>query len=592
MAIIRRIYDNWSMNKLRARMIALNVGFSVAPLLLLGLAYNQLLLGTIQKHNEEKIDMLFNQVNSKLEEHFETLSQFSRAMFLNISFQTTMQKRDPAKEPSNRDVAEYLQSYQRINDYLRGVELLDYNGVSYSSNTYLLNRDMRAFIYGIAPEKLADGGVVYSGAFREDGNVANVYLAVRLVRSVLPEHYLQPLGIGVVVVDRRHLSWMINDNALASGSELYLVDEQDVIIAATRPEQEGQPFRQTADLEGRPYLLVKERTMQQTGWRLYALTDTEKQVRRADVFKYSTFVVGIALFVFVTFATFLFNYKLTLPIKKLADAFRRAATGDFTIKLRFRDHNEITAIGDKFNDMIRQIDKLTQTHLGTQQLLFQNELEKRQYQLNGLLTQINSHFLYNTLHSIRGMAMKNSVVAMRDTIDHLVSYLKYNSSLEEYVTIADELRHLETYTAIQKARFGERFKVSYRLDERLAAEHILKFTLQPIVENAIFHGLEPKRGKGFISIAARREKDRVVMKIFDNGIGMEADKVRDLSASIAAARPGSDTGSERRGIGLNNIHSRMQIYYGPDCGIEVKSWPQIGTVVILRFPILSEGGDA
>nr|WP_286672431.1 sensor histidine kinase [Cohnella hashimotonis] len=290
-----------------------------------------------------------------------------------------------------------------------------------------------------------------------------------------------------------------------------------------------------------------------------------------------------------------FNFRLTHPITKMADAFDSAASGDFDAKLRFGYKNEITVIQDHYNNMLDQIKKLTEHLLQSQQQLHETEMDKQLYQLNGLQSQINAHFLYNVLHSIRGMSLSNAKREVAAAIDNLVSYFRYITRTDEYVLLFKELEHLDTYIDIQKIRFGERLQFKISMDPALKSQYIVKLILQPLVENSLFHGLEGKSGRWMIKIHANRTDadDEILIKVMDNGLGMNEEKLASLNATLAGESTStSESGNLGQGIGLVNIHKRIQIYYGETYGLTIKSWQDRGTVVTIKVPLSIREDDS
>jgi sensor histidine kinase YesM len=238
--------------------------------------------------------------------------------------------------------------------------------------------------------------------------------------------------------------------------------------------------------------------------------------------------------------------------------------------------------------MVEELHVLTKRIFETQSELYEIALEKKQIELNGLQEQINSHFLFNTLNCIRGMALTNEKKQIVDMIENLVSYFRYNARKEEYVTLAEELKHLNTYLAIQKVRFDGSFNIKLSVEERFNSVSIPKFSLQPLIENAIYHGFSQKFKNAVIKIAALKRDDYLIIKVLDNGIGIDPSRLKEINTAIEIGelQPKSDT--DKKSIAIVNVHKRLQLYYGKKYGLEIKSWKNIGTAVILKLPLIRE----
>ena len=217
-----------------------------------------------------------------------------------------------------------------------------------------------------------------------------------------------------------------------------------------------------------------------------------------------------------------------------------------------------------------------------------------QAQIDALQTQINPHFLYNTLEEIRGLALikdENDIASMTEA---LALMFRYSISQDnKNVTFEQELRNLENYILIQKFRFSDKFTLRYELDksdEALMNYRLPKLTIQPIVENAIQHGLNTMDEGGLITIKAVPTQNRLLIRISDNGIGMSADLLEQLNHKLenSAAEDSQISTVEKTGIALINVNLRIKLTYGVQYGLFVSSTPNVGTTVEISLPLLKE----
>lgn len=217
-----------------------------------------------------------------------------------------------------------------------------------------------------------------------------------------------------------------------------------------------------------------------------------------------------------------------------------------------------------------------------------------QAQIDALQTQINPHFLYNTLEEIRGLALIKGENDIADMTEALALMFRYSISQDnKNVTFEQELRNLENYILIQKFRFSDKFSLRYELDksdEHLMNYRLPKLTIQPIVENAIQHGLNAMDEGGLITIKAITTQNRLLIRITDNGVGMPADSLEQLNRKLEnSAAAGSQIPSkEKTGIALINVNLRIKLNYGSQYGLFVSSTPNAGTTVEISLPLLKE----
>ncbi len=224
-----------------------------------------------------------------------------------------------------------------------------------------------------------------------------------------------------------------------------------------------------------------------------------------------------------------------------------------------------------------------------------------QAQMDSLQSQINPHFLYNTLESIRSKALlhdEEEIATMTETLARLFRYNISRNGAE--ASILDELENVKNYIRIQNYRFRDKFTLRLELEDLgdLPGNYMLPvLTLQPIVENAIHHGLEPKIGPGTILIRGFRTQSKLILQIRDDGVGIPPKKLDGLRARLLHPGAAEDEGREeekssRRGAGiaLKNVHQRLQLFFGPDYGLEITSAAGAGTQIELCMPASSESG--
>lgn len=224
------------------------------------------------------------------------------------------------------------------------------------------------------------------------------------------------------------------------------------------------------------------------------------------------------------------------------------------------------------------------------EFLFNNLSKKTE--IDALQSQIKPHFLYNTLESIRGQALIEGASGIADMTEALANFFRYSISLKgSIVTLEDELKNIDNYFLIQQYRFNNKFNIVKKFDdcdEGILECSIPKLTLQPIVENAIYHGLEPKIGKGIVVIRIYNTQDRIVIIISDNGIGMEKEKVEILNEKFNNAFKFISENKEHKksGIALINVDRRIKLLFGEEYGIKIYSALEIGTDVEIVLPLI------
>ena len=284
-------------------------------------------------------------------------------------------------------------------------------------------------------------------------------------------------------------------------------------------------------------------------------------------------LIAAAVLVVCVWFAMKINQSIIGPIKNIQHTMDRIGKGDMTARCDFRSNNELELIRDELNRMIEEIDAAFR----------RNEEKQRQLLLaedNVLKAQIKPHFINNVLESIHWMIKLGESNAACDALRNLgkmmterMSY--YNSSKESF---REGLEFAKKYIGIQKLCYPDKLHVRYAIDEAVTSVMVPTFLLQPIVENAIIHGLQPKLGAGTLTSCAARMDGGVSIKVEDDGVGIAADVLESL------LQPGNGSG-----IGLYNVHRRLQLSYGDAYGLRIESEPEKGTRVSIRIPQNQEG---
>lgn len=266
------------------------------------------------------------------------------------------------------------------------------------------------------------------------------------------------------------------------------------------------------------------------------------------------------------------------PILRLQSRMEHISQGDFSPDPSIEWDNELGDVGRGVNHLSQSVQGLMERRLADEKA--RQELE---YQI--LQSQINPHFLYNSLNSIKWMATIQNAHGIAEMITSLAHLLKsVSKGQKSLIPLSAELSLLGDYFVIQKYRYGGSIVLTQDVQPGLDNALIPRFTLQPLLENAIFHGIEPKRGAGSIALAVRREGDGLTLTMTDDGVGMEPDR----AAALLSGEEAGPVGLFRK-IGLSNVHRRVRYEFGPDYGLSIDSRPGCYTRVTVRLPYTTEG---
>lgn len=313
-----------------------------------------------------------------------------------------------------------------------------------------------------------------------------------------------------------------------------------------------------------------------TGWTIVGcvnMAELLKDSREANNIYVMTAIVLVAIAMILS--SFIAR-SITLPIQKLRDSMKKVQEGDFkAADVVIPSQNEIGSLTTSFNAMTHRIEELMEENVKEQE-------QKRKIELKALQSQINPHFLYNTLDSIIWMAegkKYEDVVLMTASLARLLRQSISNE--DETVLIGQEIQYVKSYLTIQKMRYKDKLEFEINVDPFINSVHIVKLVLQPIVENAIYHGLKYKESKGLLTVTGYQKNQNAVIEITDDGVGMDEETLNHIFEK-------HKVNYRSNGVGVYNVQKRLCMYYGKEYGLHYESEPGHGTTVTVTIPIEQE----
>ncbi len=286
----------------------------------------------------------------------------------------------------------------------------------------------------------------------------------------------------------------------------------------------------------------------------------------------------VLLLVVIIIVIFILSRRLsksiTEPITELVDMTEKFAGGDFSVEYHIESHDEMEVLANSFNSMVKEIETLIND-------IHREQENAREAELRLLQEQINPHFLYNTLDAIIWMTEAGENQDAIRMIQELSSFFRISLSKgKSEISIRSEMEHVKSYLEIQHYRYRDIMDYDIEFDDRILDCTIQKLTLQPIVENALYHGVKNKRGVGHIKVIGEEAGKDIIFKVIDDGIGMTEEKLSEVRSLIKGE--GKPQGKD--GFGMANVEKRLKIHYGSYYGLSVESEYMKGTVVTVKIP--------
>ncbi len=408
---------------------------------------------------------------------------------------------------------------------------------------------------------------------------------VSIVKAVVDpgSHQVQ----GVVLIDMRLkiMEEILGDMTVGLGGFLFIVAPGGAIVYTpvnpivyrVRDEWLDTPRTSVVRrIKGADYQIVSQGS-DYTQWKtvgVFPLNEIMSQV--STIRYYSVIIAGITVLVALIVAVF-FSNGIARPVIELRSLMKEAEEGNLAVRFDGRQEDEIGHLGKSFNAMIEEVQKLIA-------LVYREQQSKREAELRTLQEQIKPHFLYNTLDTIQWMAQEHGAQDIVQVVGALTSLFRIALSRgKEMIRITDEMEHVRSYLIIQKARYEDKFDFTLSTDEEALSCMVLKLTVQPLVENAIYHGIKERRGHGSIQVEAFRRDGMLVLRVSDDGVGMTPAKLEEVRALLTVAHP---NGEGLEGYGIHNVHERIRLSFGTQYGLRFDSAPGRGTTVEILHPLV------
>lgn len=427
-------------------------------------------------------------------------------------------------------------------------------------------------------------------------NLQSVKYAFTVVRKVIDKS-LKPIGMIAVDANISVIEDQMSELNKVTSGESVIIDELGNVIYDSDKQRmatnimNDPAVAQATGAKGSFYFerdglkrLYIYTTSPNTNWKVMTSIPDSELTKDAVVIRNVTLIATIITIIVALFISVVFSLALTNPLRKMMRLMKNVQEGDFNVQFQVKYRDEVGQLGNQFNRMIVRIDHLIQD-------IYVMETKKKEAELHALQSQINPHFMYNTLESIRMAAELNDDQIAADMIAILGKLLRYSiSDLHEEVTLENEILHVRNYVEMLNYRYPNRFQLETKISDDLRTYPIIKLVLQPIVENAIYHGMDDNKPSMRIEMRSERTAQAVWLRITDDGLGMDEKTLDRLNRSLAGAEE-AVVKRKSGGIGLKNVNERIKLHYGNAYGLKVTSEKGRGTEVILQLP-LELGRDA
>lgn len=413
---------------------------------------------------------------------------------------------------------------------------------------------------------------------------------------------LSKIGCGVFVLNVWELEKLVKINNITENSLFIILNHENNVVVSNRDLETGDDYQDIFWGEEEQSGIVRTvmnyngvqsiaqcMSIEENGWKVVSIIPmAELSSDMNDVVKINIFLAMVSVVLLVIFGHIMIK-NITQPINKIVTFLQRTETNTLKSRIEIPSNNEIAIIASNINSMLDRVEHMTKKIVENQTLLYESKLAEQNAELLALQSQINPHFLYNTLNCLSNIGLAYDIPEIADISVAMSNIYRYSIKGDKIVTLNDEIQCIREYMTIMDIRFSGKFETEYRFEESMLQLYTLRMILQPIVENAVYHGLERRSGKGKLLIEGKISEDnQLILVVQDDGKAMSQEQVEQLRKMIQDYERVGLYNAEKSSIGLSNINKRIKIQFGSEYGLHIESEETVGTKVTLVLPVLHE----
>jgi two-component system sensor histidine kinase YesM len=588
---------------IKLRLITAFIALSMIPVFIIAVFSSMVYIRTFEDKIGDYSSQLIVQTTGKLDVLFENIENLSLQIVTSTEIQSLMESlvRQGGSEKQTDQIESIIGNIITSRNEITGVNILLNNdkGMIVSGEKLVEEDDFyKSGEYGYL--KNADGQPVWKSTYYNSDPLATYSYVATCLRKIKSVQTGQLLGYLVIGVKEFALADMYSYLDLGPDGEVFITDNRGNYVSNLNKnllaQPSGYPF--AADILKRgdtvndtifyeyngEKLIISYDVSAVTGWYIFCVVDYRYVMDAVITNLQFTVIVVIAIIVISVVLSLFISLSISNPVEELTKAMKRVEDGDLNVKVSYRAKNEIGKLYSSFNKMIANINELIHK-------VYQTEILKQKAEINALQSQINPHFLYNTLAMIDGIAMMRGEKDISKIAETLGEMFRYSLSGWNFATLREEIDQAANYLVIQKYFKKDNLEYFIEVDPDLENCYISKLLLQPLLENAIIHGAERTLKKCVIRIEARKDQQgNMVIAVSDNGKGIDEDSLAGIVNKMKSTKNifTHSKNAKRYHIGLGNIYWRIKNLYGDEYGLYLKSRIEEGATVTMVLPMIDK----
>ncbi|HQL37387.1 MAG TPA: sensor histidine kinase [Bacillota bacterium] len=420
---------------------------------------------------------------------------------------------------------------------------------------------------------------------KQEGQVSEIYVT----RMVYDRDSYNEIGLIAINIKKEYLESVYTDLSKESLNYISILSEnnEEIIKQAENSGILKNFYRQQLQgkrgfyTDSKAGMLVSYVQLEDPSWKIVYHIPLKELYREMDTLKRWVLLIIVYGLIILSVLSVLTSVDIITPINKLVEGMKKVERGNKHEDIELDRSDELGYLSESFNRMSKKIDYLVNR-------IYKEEIALKEAEIKALQAQINPHFLFNTLENINWMAQLNGVPEISETVSALAKLIDGSIGRgDRTISLREELEYIDNYMTVLKNRYEDKFEVIKILDEGLMDKKIPRLLIQPLVENAVKHGIGKSRRKGIIRLEAFREEGHIVFEVEDNGMGMTAEELEALNKRLQEDElilEGNGAVPARKSIGLENVNRRIKLLYGSSYGVKIESSYDEYTKVTVRIP--------
>lgn len=588
------LMKNFMNTKLRSKVMMTYVFIALLPFVFFSLYLGSRFIKEIKNNAMEHTEQLVDQVGYTLDIYVESISKMMQLSCMNFDdlLESYVEEGEDGQTELIIEMENKLKDMLDTNKEIAGALIATKLDTYVSTGMSRVSKDpftdehwyQEALLHQ-GESRLISSGLGRNITTNTEYSADEVFCMVRAIKSGETGEVL-----GVLLLDIRHdmIKNSIDSVKIGRAGFVFIMDEKDnVVYAPTEPIiyrvnpkwlKGGQQDSFSVSIHNGVYQIAYK-SSDFTGWRTIGIFPFQETMSSVASVSITLAIVIVLTTILIIIVSYFLTSAITDQILELRLLMNRAESGDLSVRFYPRYGDEVGELGEQFNQMLKRIQSLID-------MVYREQKSKRNAELKSLQEQIKPHFLYNTLDTIGWMAREYNAMDIVHLLDALTNMFRVGLSQgKDFITVKEEIKHVSNYLYIQKVRYKD--KMNYEIEVEASMEEFIvpKLILQPLVENAIYHGIKMKKGGGSIRITGRMKKECQIFSVTDNGSGMKPERLAELKTGLEDGVRNSNKNS----FGLYYIAERIQLSYGKEYGLSLESEEGLYTRVTIRLPANTTG---